>query len=434
MSIELLGVLGLVFVLLLIFLRIPIAISMIFVAFIGIYYLRNFDTLAVASKSIIWSQSHSYLLSTIPMFILMGEFIYMSGISREIFTMFQNWFGRIKGGLAVSTVGASALFAAASGSSVATTGTMGVMAFKEMNEAGYNKSLASGSIVAGGTLGILIPPSTIFIVYGMLTEQSIGQLLIAGIIPGILLTLLYMLTVYLSVSLQPGLAPRGKKVSVKEKLQSLKSISWIVIVFIVVIGGMYIGFFSPTEAAGVGAFSTFIITIFRKKMTWALLIESLSRTLATTGFIFAIIIGAFILNYFLAMTKIPIVLANFLTSTNLSPIMILASIILMYILLGAVMDSLAMVVVTIPIVIPVIEALGYDLIWFGVIIVLVVEMALITPPMGMNCFVLKGVTPDVKLEEIFIGALRFVVPIIVLIVIVILFPEIILYLPNKMSG
>lgn len=434
MSIELLGVLGLFLVLVLIFLRIPIAFSMMFIAFLGIFYMRGFNTLAVASKSIIWSQSHSYLLSTIPMFILMGEFIYMSGISREIFTMFQNWFGRIKGGLAVSTVGASALFAAASGSSVATTGTMGVMAFEEMNKAGYNKSLASGSIVAGGTLGILIPPSTIFIVYGMLTEQSIGQLLIAGIVPGILLTLLYMLTVYLSVTLQPGLAPRGAKVSLKEKLRSLQSISWIVIVFIVVIGGMYIGFFSPTEAAGVGAFSTFIIAIIRRKMTWALLIESLSRTLATTGFIFAIIIGAFILNYFLAMTKIPIILANFLTSTNLSPIMILASIILMYILLGAVMDSLAMVVVTIPIVIPVIDAIGYDLIWFGVIIVLVVEMALITPPMGMNCFVLKGVTPNVKLEEIFLGSLRFVVPIIILIVIAILFPEIILYLPNKMKG
>lgn len=433
MSAELVGIIAIVLVLLLIFLRVPITISMILVSFLGIYYLRGTEPLFTTIHTIIWNQSYNYLLSTIPMFVLMGEFIYMSGISQELFDMFRKWFGRIKGGLGISTVGASAMFAAASGSSVATTGTIGVMALKEMQRAGYKNSLASGTIAAGGTLGILIPPSTTFIIYGMLTEQSIGKLLIAGIFPGIALTILFMLTVYLSIKFKPNLATESERVPWGEKFRSLFSVIWIVIVFLVVIGGLYMGWFSPTEGAGVGAFCTFLIAVIRGKLKWSLLLAALSRTLKTTGFIFAILLGAFLLNYLLTITRVPMLLAEFLTSTGLPALGILGLIILMYILLGAVMDSLAMIVVTTPIVIPVIESLGYDLIWFGVIIVLVVEMALITPPIGMNIFVLKGVSKDLKLEEIFAGASRFLIPIFVLIIVLVIFPDLALYLPEKIG-
>mgnify|MGYP001255542688 CR=1 FL=1 len=433
MSLEMIGFLGILAMFLLMFLRVPIAIAMAVPAFIGILYVRDWRVLSTAIETIVWDHSFNYTLSTIPMFVLMGELLFVSGISQELFATFRHWFGKLRGGLAMAAIGASAIFAAASGSSLATTGTMGVISSREMLNANYHKPLIGGSIVAGGTLGILIPPSTMFIIYGMLTEQSIGKLLIAGILPGILLTVLYILTVAVAVKINPNLAPVGEGSSWKERFVSLRSTGWILLLFALVIGGMYFGIFSPTEAAGVGAFGAFVIALARRKLTFQKFIESMSRTLRTTGFLFAIILAAFILNYFLAITRVPMLLANFLSETTLPPTMIFISIILMYILLGAVMDSMAMVVVTIPIVLPVIEALGYDLIWFGVIIVIVVEMALISPPIGMNCFVLNGVAPELRLEEIFKGALWFMIPLVVLIVLLMIFPEIVLYLPSQMS-
>jgi tripartite ATP-independent transporter DctM subunit len=433
MSLEMIGFLGILAMFLLMFLRVPIAIAMAVPAFIGILYVRDWRVLSTAIETIVWDHSFNYTLSTIPMFVLMGELLFVSGISQELFATFRHWFGKLRGGLAMAAIGASAIFAAASGSSLATTGTMGVISSREMLNANYHKPLIGGSIVAGGTLGILIPPSTMFIIYGMLTEQSIGKLLIAGILPGILLTVLYILTVAVAVKINPNLAPVGEGSSWKERFVSLRSTGWILLLFALVIGGMYFGIFSPTEAAGVGAFGAFVIALARRKLTFQKFIESMSRTLRTTGFLFAIILAAFILNYFLAITRVPMLLANFLSETTLPPTMIFISIILMYILLGAVMDSMAMVVVTIPIVLPVIEALGYDLIWFGVFIVIVVEMALISPPIGMNCFVLNGVAPELRLEEIFKGALWFMIPLVVLIVLLMIFPEIALYLPSQMS-
>ncbi|WP_461176432.1 TRAP transporter large permease [Virgibacillus ainsalahensis] len=432
MTVEWIGIIGITLVLLLIFLRVPLTFSMLIVALVGIYFVRGWVPLQTVIETIIWEQSNNYLLSTIPMFILMGEFIFLSGISTEIFTTARKWFGRIRGGLAMSTVGASAMFAASSGSSVATTGTMGVVALKEMVNHKYDKSLASGSIISGGTLGILIPPSTMFIVYGMLTEQSIGQLLIAGIVPGILLTILFSITVWLVIVLRPSMAPTGEQYSIKEKIASTKSLFWVIVVFLIVIGGMYLGIFGPTEAGGIGATTTFLIALYRRKINLETLSKALSNTLKTTGFIFAIILGAFLLNYFLAITKVPIILAEVLTNLGLNAMGILFLIISMYILLGAIMDELAMIVITMPIVIPIIESLGFDLIWFGVIIVLVCQLALITPPIGMNIYVLKGVAKDVNLVEIYKGALIFIIPIILLLLILSFFPEIVLYLPEKM--
>ena len=431
MNIEIIGLLGIVLMFILMFLRLPIAIAMAIPAFLGIYYVKGWKTLTTAIETIIWDHSFSYTLTTIPLFIWMGELLFVSGISNELFKMFRLWMGRLKGGLGLATIGASAIFAAASGSSLATTGTMGAIASKEMDRFGYKDSFSAGTIVAGGTLGILIPPSTAFIVYGMLTEQSIGKLLIAGIIPGIMLTGLYMLTVYISVLLKPELAAATSSGGWKEKFLSLKSTIWILILFAVVIGGMYIGLFSPTEAAAVGAFGAMLTALLKRKLTVRNFIESASNTLKTTGFLFAIILAAFILNYFLAITRVPMLMGNMINSLSMPNIVIFILIIVMYLILGAFMDSLAMIVITIPIILPIIQAMDMDLIWFGVIIVLIIELGLITPPVGMNCYVLKGVS-DYSLETIFKGAARFIIPIIVMIFILYLFPQIALYLPSKM--
>ncbi|WP_209121011.1 TRAP transporter large permease [Alkalihalobacillus sp. BA299] len=433
MSVEVLGLLGILLMFVLMFFRVPIAIALMIPGIIGVLLLRGWAPLEAALKSIIWTHSFSYTFSTIPMFILMGELLFISGISSELFTTFRKWLANLRGGLATSTIGASALFAAASGSSVAATGTMGVIAHKEMRDSGYNDKFSSGTIAAGGTLGILIPPSGAFIIYGILTEQSIGKLLIAGIIPGIILSLLFILTIYITVRIHPQLAPdTSVKYSWKEKFTSLKSTIWIMILFAVVIGGMYAGWFSPTEAAGIGAAVALILALVKRKLTFKTLIVALERTLKTTGFIFAIVIGAFVLNYFLALTGLPDLLASFITSINVPWWVIMLLILLMYFILGAVMDALAMIVITIPIITPIITALGFDLIWFGVWIVVIIELSLITPPIGMNCFVLKGAVSDLRLEDIFKGAARFIIPILVMLVILVLFPEIALWLPNNM--
>lgn len=413
-------------------LRVPIAMALAIPGFLGVLYLKGWTPLATAIESVVWSNSFNYTFSTIPMFVLMGEFLFLSGISSELFTTFRAWFGKLRGGLAMATIGASAGFAAASGSSLATTGTMGVVTSKEMLKANYNKSFAGGSIVAGGTLGILIPPSTMFIIYGMLTGESVGKLLIAGIIPGILLTTLFIVTIAIAVKVQPGLAPIGEHSSWKDRFLSLKNTIWVFALFALVIGGMYLGWFSPTEAASIGALGAFIIALIRKKMNWSKLLESLALTLQTTGFLFAIALSAFIINYFLVISGVPNLLVTTIADSGLSPGAVFFLLIIMFLILGAFMDSLSIIVVTVPILIPVLQALGFDLIWFGVICVLVVEMALITPPVGGNCFVLKGVAPQFKIEEIFKGALIFVIPILVLIGLIYFIPEIATYLPNKM--
>lgn len=430
---EMIGVFGLLLMFVMMFMRIPIAISLMVPGIIGAYLIRGWPAVERALETIIWTHSFSYTFSTIPMFVLMGELLFISGISTELFNALRKWFGNMKGGLAASTIGASALFAASSGSSVAATGTMGVIAYKEMKTSGYDESFSSGTIVSGGTLGILIPPSTAFVIYGLLTEQSIGKLLIAGIVPGIMLTLLFIITVYISVRLQPQLAPQQKaNYSWTEKLVSLKSTFWVAIVFVAVIGGMYAGWFSPTEAAGVGAAVALILALLKRQLGFKSLVQALRRTLGTTAFIFAIILGAFVFNYFLALTGLPKLMATAITSLEVPGLVIILLILVMYIVLGALMDSLAMIVITLPIILPIVEALGYDLIWFGVWMVIIIELALITPPIGLNCFVLKGAVPELRLETIFRGATRFIIPILLLLLILLAFPDIALWMVNRM--
>lgn len=433
LSVEAAGLIGLACMFVLMLGRVPIAVAMSVPGILGAWYLRGWQPMTTVLDTVVWGHSASYTLSTIPMFVLMSELIFISGISGELFDVFRKWMGALKGGLALATVGASSIFAAACGSSVAGTATMGIVASKEMQKAGYSDTLSSGAVVAGGTLGILIPPSTAFIIYGMLTEESIGRLLIAGIVPGIALTVLYMLTVCGAVLIKPELGPATQRSSWRERIISLRSILWVAVLFVIVIGGMYAGLFSPTEAAGVGAFGAFVIALVRGRMTWGNLLASLSNTVRVTGFLFAIILGAFILNYFLAITRLPANLASFISGLGWSPMAVMVLILLLYLILGAMMDALAMVVITIPILLPTVKALGFDLIWFGVMVVVMIEMALISPPVGMGCFVLKGVNPSLSMASIYRGALLFMLPIFVLLALLLAIPDVALWLPRLMQ-
>ncbi len=432
MSTEIVGILVIIAVFILMFLRVPILLSMAIPAFVAILYLKNENVLFTAIDSIIWDRSSNYTLSTIPLFVLMGQLLFAAGFTDDLFDTFRKFFGRIRGGLGIATIAASAVFASSSGSSLATTSTMGLAASKEMLKLNYSKVLTGGSIVAGGTLGILIPPSTMFIIYGMITEQSIGKLLIAGILPGILLTLLFMLTIYICIKIKPSMGGDqvDDSVSWKEKLASLKVNIWILCLFVVVMGGIYLGFFTATEAAGVGALGALIIALLRRKLTWNVFSEAIFGTIKTTGFIFAIVMGAFLLNYVLTITRVPNLLADSFLEANLSPSVFFILMVIMYLILGAIMDTLAMVVVTIPILLPTLISYDFNLIWFGVIIVLLVECALITPPVGMNCFVLRGVVKELDLGSIFRGAAIFAIPIISLIFLLYAFPDVVTFLPN----
>lgn len=434
MSTELIvGLLAIVVMLVLIFLKIPIALSMFIPAALGITYLKGFGTFSALVETVVWTQSFNHSLSTIPLFILMGHLLHKGGISTDLFVSFKKWFGNFPGGLGIATIGTSGVFAAASGSSLANTATMGTLVAKEMIDAGYNKKIVSGSIVAGGTLGPLIPPSTLFIIYGIVTQQSIGKLLIAGIVPGIIMMILFCMLLILIGVTKPNLAPRGNvNYSLKEKLIAVKSNVPILIIFIIVMGGMYTGITTPTEAAAIGAVSTLVVTVLKGNFSMKLFINSLVETLRMSGFLFAILIMSFILNYFLTITKVSTFLLQNIGTLDLPTWVVFAIIVVMFLLLGMIMDGLAMMIITVPILLPLLNEMDLNLIWFGVILVILIEIGMMTPPIGMNCFVLNSAVEELELSDIFKGSLIFVIPMLLLIVVLYLFPEIVLYLPNNM--
>ncbi|GAA4510755.1 TRAP transporter large permease [Brevibacterium yomogidense] len=431
-EIVLVGTIAIVAMLVLMALSVPVAVAMALPALVGVIYVLDPNVLAASIDSIFVNHAASYPLVTIPLFVLMGEILYESGLTAKLYDAVRVWFGRVRGGLAFSSIGASAMFAASSGSSVATTSTMGVVASKEMLNAKYDQRLISGAIVAGGGLGILIPPSTIMIVYGTIAEESIGKLLIAGLVPGILLALLLMVTVAVIVAIRPSFGPGGDPATYAEKFRSITPIFAIGILFVLVVGAMYSGFASPTESAAVGVAGAIIIAAVRRSLSLANLLSAVARAVRTTGFIFAIILGSFMLNYLLAITRIANNLASFISGIAAPTAVIFAAIVVLYLILGAFMDAFAMVVITVPIMLPIVDALNLDPIWFGVIVVLMVEMALITPPVGMNNFILHGVAPQLKLGNIMKGAVVFCIPILATVVLLYIFPEIALFLPSRM--
>ncbi|MFQ5825839.1 MAG: TRAP transporter large permease [Dehalococcoidia bacterium] len=414
--------------------RMPIGFAMALVGFGGVSYLIGVKPALASLGFIPYSTAVNYTLSVVPLFLLMGQFAFFSGLSRDAYYAAHRWLGHLPGGLAMSTIGGCAAFAAVSGSSLATAATMGVTALPEMRRYNYDPKLATGSIAAGGTLGILIPPSVAMVIYAILTEESVGKLLIAGILPGILLAFLFMLTIYIMARRNPALGPRAPKTTFKEKLLALKGAWGITLLFLLVMGGIYLGWFTPTEAAAVGALGSFLFVLAKRENTRKNIFESLRESGRVTAMIFAIIIGAMVYNQFLAVTRLPFELADWVAGLPLPRHGILVVILLIYIFLGMVMDTLAMILLTVPIVFPVVETLGFNLIWFGVIVVIMMEQALITPPIGMNVFVLAGVAKDVPMYTVFRGIVPFLIAMLIGLAIIVAFPQIATFLPNAMRG
>jgi len=432
---EMVGIIGVFVLLALIALRIPIAYAMLLVGFLGFSVLVSPQAALNMVTTEIFSNFSSYTLSVIPMFVWMGFIAYYSGVGTGLYTLVYRLIGHRPGGLAIATQGACAIFGAICGSNTATAATMGAIALPEMRKYKYDDSLSTASVAAAGALGILIPPSVIFIVYGAATEQSIGKLFISGIIPGILLMVLYMLTIYILVKRKPEFAPAGQKFTFKEKIQALRGgLFEIIITFIISLGGLFAGVFSATEAGAIGAGSILLITLLRKQLKWDGFIKSLKDTTRTSAMIMLLVAGAMVFGRFIAVSRIPFEMANWASNLNLPPFMIMIVILIIYLILGCFIDALAMILLTVPIFYPVVvEVLGYNPIWFGVIIVLVVAMGVITPPVGMNVFIIKGVAKDVPLETIFKGVWPFVIAIFVCVGLLIIFPQLATFLPDLLK-
>jgi len=427
------GAIGIVLLLLLLFSGMSIGMVMGLIGFLGMTYISGLKPGLNILGTTPYLTASSYSLSVVPLFVLMGSFCLHAGLSRDLYYAVNKWMGHLPGGLAIATVGACAGFAAVSGSSVATTATMGMVALPEMKKYKYDLSLASGCIAAGGSIGVLIPPSVILVIYAILTEQSIGQLFLAGFIPGITEALFYMVTIYIICKRYPLRGPKAERVPYKERIVALKGVWGVVVLFVVVIGGIYLGIFTPTEAAGIGAFGAMLFALGRRQLTWKRFVSSLDETGKTTAMVFVILIGAGILGYFLAVTRLPFMLVTVIGELEVNRYIILAAVVMIYLLLGAIMSSMAMVVLTVPIIFPVITALGFNPVWFGIIIVRVVEMGQITPPVGINVYVMKGTSKDVSMQTIFRGVVPFIIADILHICMLIIFPQIATFLPNMMN-
>jgi C4-dicarboxylate transporter DctM subunit len=372
----------------------------------------------------------SYPLSVIPMFILMGTFAFASGISQRLYKTAYAWIGHRRGGLTVATVFACAGFGAICGSSAATAATMGKIALPEMKKYHYDDTLAAGTVAAAGTLGILIPPSTVLIVYGLLTEQSIGKLFVAGILPGILLSIFFALTVAFLCWRKPEIGPPGDPTTWKEKFKSLTGIIEALLLFALAIGGLFGGLFSPTQAGAIGAAGALLIGLARRKLSWQAFFEACREALRTSCMVIFIITGAVVFGHFMAISRIPFVLADWLGGLPIHPMAVMGVIVIIYFIGGFFMDAMGLIVVTIPIFFPVVQKLGFDPIWFGIIVVLVGEMGVITPPVGVNVFVIKGIAPDIPLNKIFRGILPFLAALIVFTILLMIFPGIATFLPG----
>ncbi|MEM8852204.1 MAG: TRAP transporter large permease [Pseudomonadota bacterium] len=424
---------GLVALLALILLGLPIAFAMGLVGTVGLVVLVGpRGALSIASNTL-FDTGLSYTLSVVPLFILMGNFVTRAGLSDKLYAACYAWLGARRGGLAMATAVACGGFSAVCGSSLATAATMGKVALPSMRRYGTSDSLAAGVIAAGGTLGILIPPSVILVIYGVTTGQNIGALFIAGIIPGVLGILGYMAAVRVTCALNPAAGPRGPSTTLREKLAATRGVLGVLALFLLVIGGIYAGIFTATEAAGVGAFGAFVIALVSGKLTLRTLGEALAETAATTTMMFSVLAGALVFAHFINLAGLPAALTGFADRVDWPPFAILALILAFYLVLGMVLESLSMVLLTVPIFAPLVAGLGYDLIWFGIVVVVMTEISLITPPVGLNVFVLKTVLPDVPLGSIFKGVVPFILADIVRVGLLLAIPGLALWLPSLMG-
>lgn len=435
MDMTTIAVLGIVVLLVLLVLGMNIGLAMLLTGAVGYYLIANFSGALGVLRLAPATQASSYALCVIPLFIMMGNFCFASGMSDGLFDVGDKYLSRLPGGLACASIVACAGFGAICGSTTATAATMGVVAVPTMRRYGYADSLSTGSVSVGGTLGIMIPPSTPFIIYGIMAEQSIGSLFAAGVIPGVLTAVLCCVVIVIQVRRNPSLAPSTDRVITwKERLVSLKGLFWIAILFIIVLGGMFSGFFTINEAAAFGAFGGLVIMAIKRRLTWKSFMAVMKDTVKTTAMSYVILIGADIFGRFLAVSQLPMRLAGFIDGLDISRYIILAIIILIYALMGCFMDALPMITLTVPIFLPIITSLNFDPIWFGVLCVLVMQLGLITPPVGMNCYVIAGVAKDVPLSTIFKGSLPFVPALLAAIILIIIFPDLATWLPTVLKG
>ena len=428
------GVLGMGAMLLLMFARMPIGLAMALVGAAGIAILNSPAAALNSLGSFPYSHAAVQAFAVIPLFVLMGNFAAVSGMGRDLYTAAYAWMGHRRGGLASATILACAGFAALSGSSVASAVTMGRVCLPEMRRYSYDARLATGVIAAGGTLGILIPPSTVMVVYALLTEQSIGRLLLAGFLPGILLTALFIATIAFLCGVRPNLGPPGPALPLAERMRALWGAGPFLLVVIATIGGIYAGVFTVNEAAAVGALLTMAHAVWKRTLGFAELVDALLQTVRTTAMVFLILIGAHIFSPFLAISRIPTDLANALVGYELGMLAVLAILLVAYVVMGMFLEGFAMMVLTVPIVLPIVSALGIDPIWFGIFMVIVLEMGLISPPVGINVFVVKGIAENVSMGQIFAGIMPFWFAMVACVALLTAFPEIVMIVPDTMMG
>jgi len=427
MGSEMIGGIGLALLLVLMLLRVPVALSMLIVGIVGFSQIINVGAALSMVKSVPVEVLSNYSFSAVPMFILMGVLAAHSGMAGKLFNSTRVICGGWKGGLAISAIGSCGIFSAISGSSLATASTMTRVALPEMERYGYNRGLATGALAAGGTLGIMIPPSIALLIYAILTEQSVGDMFMAGLIPGLMGLVFYSLAITVVMRLKPSLAVAGESTSWGDKVKSLAGLSPFFGVFLLLILGIYFGAFTPTEGASVGAFATLLYALakgMRARGLW----RSVQETLALSSVVFFMLVGAETLGYFISVSRISFTISDFLLSMDLTPIVVLLCILLLYFVLGMFMDSIAMLVITVPVVFPIIQSVGIDPVWFGIVTVLTVELGLITPPVGMNVFVIKAMAPHVGLGEIFKGVTPFIISDFVRLALLIAFPALSLFL------
>ncbi|RST61165.1 TRAP transporter large permease [Siminovitchia terrae] len=428
MDLILLAVLGIFVLFVLMFLRMPLSFSMFIVGFVGLLLAASPKAAYNVLSADLWNQFSSYSLSVIPLYILMGEVVFRTGIAERLFESAYKWVGHYRGGMASTTILASAGFASICGSNSATAATMGTMSLPELDKYGYNKALSTGSIATGGTLGIIIPPSTVLIVLALQMEQSIKDLFIASIVPGIFLTILLILTVVFLCKRNPNLGPAGERFSMGERVKSLKDVIPIVLLFIFVIGGLYKGFFTPTESGAFGAFGAIVLSLAMGKLNWKNFQIAVAGALRSSAMVIMLVVGAMMFGRFLTITRLPYEVSEWVSNLPVPPIFVLISILIIYIIGGSIMDALGFLMISIPVFYPTVLALGYDPIWFAVILCVVTSMGAITPPVGVNVFVVQGLTPKTPVTTIFKGAAYFLVTYVAFIGLLLLFPQIILFL------
>jgi len=424
---------GLLAMLILAFARVPLAIAMGLVGFAGLWWMRGLNPALASVTSTVYEAGFEYTLSVVPLFILMGNFVTRAGMSRELYRAAFTLVGHFRGGLAMATVMACAGFGSVCGSSIATAATMTKVAYPSMKDHGYSGQLAAGAIAAGGTLGILIPPSTILVIYGLVTETSIGKLFAAGMVPGLLAVVMMCLTISFVTWRDPSSGPAAERSSWAERMDAMKDVWAVAVLFVIVMGGIYGGVFTTTEGAGIGAFGAFIIALLRKSLNWSVTLDILVESARTTGMLFMILVGALVFANFVNFTTLPTDLKNLVSTHNISPVAVMIAICAIYIVLGAAMEELSMVLLTLPVFFPLVVSLGFDPVWFGIVIVLVVMIGLISPPVGMNMFVVRNMLPELSTATIFKGVMPFVYTLVVVLALLVAFPQIALFLPQALK-